>query len=363
MARSDSVISGHHALGGEGQPLTRKRSSYHLTNSQAAVELFLRLNHARQTLEFVKRQTTAFAALDKAELSMWEALHLLDELREYETPLMSGAAEEAGAAATAPTPCPAGRLAGPAAAAPSAPPAACGSGAPQAAPSLAAAAGPEAPAPAAASMSLLEHALETAELCRAHHPDKDWLALVGLVHDLGKLLAHRRFGAQPQWAVCGETFPVGCRFSPAIMGAQYFSANPDRRRRLYNTPLGVYSPGCGLANVYMSWGAPEYLYLVLELNRVALPAEAMFVIRNHKFAALTRPSPPGGPASCYLPLCSAEDRALLPLLRSFQDLCAWRPAGRAAAWPAGFTPLQGEALMQHYSGLLDKYIGPGKLLW
>lgn len=34
----------------------RSRSNYHLTSGQAAVELFLRLNHARQTLDFTKRQ-------------------------------------------------------------------------------------------------------------------------------------------------------------------------------------------------------------------------------------------------------------------------------------------------------------------
>ena len=34
----------------------QSRSNYHLTSGHAAVELFLRLNHARQTLDFVKRQ-------------------------------------------------------------------------------------------------------------------------------------------------------------------------------------------------------------------------------------------------------------------------------------------------------------------
>ncbi len=34
----------------------RLRSSYHLTHGQAAVELFLRLSRARQTLDFVRRQ-------------------------------------------------------------------------------------------------------------------------------------------------------------------------------------------------------------------------------------------------------------------------------------------------------------------
>lgn len=40
-------------------------------------------------------QTQLFAALDKSEMSVWEALHSLDELREYEAVLM---AEQAGEA-------------------------------------------------------------------------------------------------------------------------------------------------------------------------------------------------------------------------------------------------------------------------
>jgi len=41
----------------------------------------------------------------------------------------------------------------------------------------------------------------------------------------------------------------------------------------------VYGAGCGLKEVYMSWGAPEYLYLVMVLNQVALPEEALFILR------------------------------------------------------------------------------------
>lgn len=121
--------------------------------------------------------------------------------------------------------------------------------------------------------------LQVAELCRLAFPDRDWLHLVGLIHGLGKLLAHPRFGGQPQWAVAGEMFPLGCKFASQVGHAEYFSANPDRRRRAYSTPLGIYPARCGLRNVYMSWGAPEYLYMLLVLNQVALPDEALFVIR------------------------------------------------------------------------------------
>ena len=86
-------------------------------------------------------------------------------------------------------------------------------------------------------------------LRRLAHPDQPWLHLVGLLHSLGKLLAHADWGAEPQWAVCGESYPLGVRFHPAILHSQFFSANPDRRRRAYSTPTGVYAPGCGLNQV------------------------------------------------------------------------------------------------------------------
>ena len=83
-----------------------------------------------------------------------------------------------------------------------------------------------------------------------------------------------RFGRQPEWAVSSESFPVGCRFSGNITCSHFFSVNPDRRRRLYSSATGMYQPGCGLAAVYMSWSAYEYLYLLLLKNKTALPPVA-----------------------------------------------------------------------------------------
>lgn len=83
------------------------------------------------------------------------------------------------------------------------------------------------------------------------------------------------------------------------------------------------------------------------------PAPALFQVRHAKFTSLTRPQ------SCYLPLCSEDDRRLLPLLRQFQELSAWR----RAEFPPSFARLEGDALTQYYSGLIHKYMGPGKLQW
>ena len=204
--------------------------------------------------------------------------------------------------------------------------------------------------PSDSDMPLLEHALQTAEACRLAFPDQEWMALVGLIHGLGKILAHAKFGAEPQWSICGESFPVGCRFHPALVHSQYFQANPDRRRRQYATPTGMYAPRCGLGTVLMSWSGAEYLYMCLRMNSgVTLPPEAMFVLRYQKFAALLRAGQP------YGELLSHFDRSMLPLLAKFRELAAYRRVD------LGPERLQGEALRAHYDALLAKYIPQGEL--
>src|SRR4029078_7108663 len=103
-------------------------------------------------------------------------------------------------------------------------------------------------------LTQIEHLMQTAEAIRADgHPR--WFVLTGLIHDLGKILC---LWDEPQWAVVGDTFPVGCRYSDKIVFPQFFAENPDHRDPRYQTRLGVYAAGCGLSQVQMSWGHDEY---------------------------------------------------------------------------------------------------------
>lgn len=52
-----------------------------------------------------------------------------------------------------------------------------------------------------------------------------------------------RISELPQWAISGESFPVGCRFDPNIAFSHFFSVNPDRRCRLYSSAFGAYAEG------------------------------------------------------------------------------------------------------------------------
>jgi inositol oxygenase len=152
-------------------------------------------------------------------------------------------------------------------------------------------------------LSQLEHGLQTAEALRRDGKPR-WMVLTGFVHDLGKVLC---LYGEPQWAVVGDTFPVGCAFSPRIVFPELFAENPDTRVPEYSTRLGIYGEGCGLDRVHMSWGHDEYLYQVL---RPHLPAEALAVVRYHSFYAAHREGD-------YGYLMNADDRRLMEVVREF----------------------------------------------
>ena len=152
-------------------------------------------------------------------------------------------------------------------------------------------------------LSQIEHNLQTAEAIRRDgHPR--WMVLTGLLHDLGKVLC---LYGEPQWAVVGDTFPVGCAWSDKIVFPEFFKDNPDSRVPRYQTRLGVYDEGCGLDNVDLSWGHDEYLYQVM---KDYLPEEGLYMIRYHSFY-------PGHRERAYDCLMNDKDRAMFEWVRKF----------------------------------------------
>ncbi len=149
----------------------------------------------------------------------------------------------------------------------------------------------------------IEHLMQTAEAIRRDgHPR--WFVLTGLIHDLGKVLC---LYGEPQWAVVGDTFPVGCAFSDKIVFPEFFAANPDINNPAYQTRDGIYEAGCGLDKVHLSWGHDEYLYHVVKDH---LPEEALAMIRYHSFY-------PGHKEGAYANLMTEADRELFGWVRKF----------------------------------------------
>jgi inositol oxygenase len=152
-------------------------------------------------------------------------------------------------------------------------------------------------------LSQLDHLLQTAEQIR-HDGHPRWFILTGLIHDLGKILC---LYGEPQWAVVGDTFPVGCAWSDKIVFHQFFSDNADSHESRYQTRLGVYEEGKGLASVNMSWGHDEYLYHVV---KDYLPPEALYMVRYHSFYPAHRDGE-------YSYLMNQQDRDMFRWVQAF----------------------------------------------
>jgi len=191
-------------------------------------------------------------------------------------------------------------------------------------------------------LSQREHLLQTSEAIRADGHD-DWFVLTGLIHDLGKILC--LFG-EPQWAVVGDTFPVGCAFSNRVVYPELLEHNPDRTDPRFNSPLGVYQAGCGLRNVRMTWGHDEYLYHVVSQSGCKLPEPALYMIRYHSFYPWHREEE-------YGQLLDEHDRQMLPWVRKFNPYDLYSKSPQRPDWTR---------LAPYYTDLIDRYL-PGKLCW
>ena len=185
----------------------------------------------------------------------------------------------------------------------------------------------------------IQHLLQTAErIRRAGHAD--WFIVTGLIHDLGKIL--HLFG-EPQWAVVGDTFPVGCAFQESVVLHELFDANPDHHDVRYNTLHGVYEPNCGLNSVRMSWGHDEYLYRVV---RDYLPEEALAIVRYHSFYS-------GHQNRAYEHLMNADDHERFRWVRAFQPFDLYSKAD---------TLVDVDEVRPFYEDLLSRFF-PDRIAW
>lgn len=188
-------------------------------------------------------------------------------------------------------------------------------------------------------LSQIQHLLQTAEAIRADgHPR--WFILAGLIHDLGKILC---LWGEPQWAVVGDTFPVGCGYSDKIVYTEFFNENPDSQNDRLQTRLGIYEEGCGLKSIHLSWGHDEYLYHVV---KDYLPESALYMIRYHSCYPIHREDQ-------YDYLLNNHDREMLEWVRAFNPYDLY---SKSAA------PPNVEALRPYYEELIAEYF-PAKLKW
>jgi len=188
-------------------------------------------------------------------------------------------------------------------------------------------------------LSQIDHNLQTAEAMRRDGAPR-WMQLTGLIHDLGKVLW---LWGEPQWAVVGDTFPVGCAWSDKIVFHQFFTANPDAAVPEFQTENGIYEPGAGLDQVMLSWGHDEYLYHV---TKDYLPEPAQYMIRYHSFYPAHR-------EGAYTHLMNATDREMFEWVRKFNPYDLYSKAD---------APPDAKALRPYYDELINEFF-PAKIRW
>jgi len=188
-------------------------------------------------------------------------------------------------------------------------------------------------------LTQIEHLLQTSEAIRKDgHPR--WMVLTGLIHDLGKVLC---LYGEAQWAVVGDTFPVGCAWSDEIVFREYFAANPDSMVPEYQTKYGIYEPNCGLDKVHLSWGHDEYIY---QVAKPYLPEPALYMLRYHSFY-------PAHKHGAYKHLMTAHDEEMFDWVRKFNPYDLY---SKGAAKP------NFKELKPYYDDLIGEYF-PEKIAW
>jgi inositol oxygenase len=193
-------------------------------------------------------------------------------------------------------------------------------------------------------LSQIEHLLQSAEAMR-RDGRPSWMQLTGLIHDLGKLLFF--FDAQGQWDVVGDTFPVGCAFDDRIIyGSKSFSENPDFNDPVYSTKHGIYSPGCGLEKVMLSWGHDEYLYHVVK-DQSTLPDEALAMIRYHSCY-------PWHQQGAYRDFMTEKDHEMLKAVKKFNPYDLYSKSDEKPSV---------EKLKPYYLELIDEYFPTKVIKW
>jgi inositol oxygenase len=246
---------------------------------------FYRTLRQNQTVAYVTRMHTEYRSREKTEIDIWDAIMLMADIRDSSDPDID--------------------------------------------------------------ISNIHHLFQVAESMR-QDGCPEWMQVVGLIHDLGKIMY--LFGSEltgttirSQWGVVGDTFIVGCRIPDSVVYPEYNVLNPDMADSRYNTPLGMYPGGCGLSKVSCSWGHDEYLYRVLCDNQAPLCEieEAMYMIRYHSLY-------PWHQEGEYSHLTDRKDRELLTSVQAFNKYDLYTKENQE---------YDISSLKSYYLPLLHKYLG------
>lgn len=190
---------------------------------------------------------------------------------------------------------------------------------------------------------------------------KDWMQLVGLLHDMGKIMflwgtaedGQDGYDAikNKQFALGGDTWVVGCEIPNVVVFPEFNHLNPDMADERYKTKHGMYKPRCGLDELLFAWGHDEYMYRMLVANDSAIPQEGLDMVRYHS-------AYPMHDKGAYKHLLKPEDEERLEWIRVFNRFDLYTKDGDNDIREEFV-----DDLWPYYKGLIEKYGLSGTLKW
>ena len=186
----------------------------------------------------------------------------------------------------------------------------------------------------------ITHAYQTAERIRQKYPDNKEYQLLGLIHDIGKILY--TFD-EPGWAVVGDTYVLGCKFPESIVFYDTLKESPDYNK--YDE-IGIYSKGCGMDNLHITFGHDEYLYMVLCGNKHNFSQEYIDIIRYHSLY-------PWHTDGKYHVFMNDKDRQIFIDMMDFNQFDLYSKYDKLVI---------DDTIINYYNDLLDEYF-PNELNW
>lgn len=193
------------------------------------------------------------------------------------------------------------------------------------------------------------HAYQVAEKIRADGRP-DWFQLVGLLHDLGKVMYIKGCdedgtSIKQQWSLVGDTFIVGHIIPDTIVYPEFNQLNSDHK--LYqNQPYGIYRLGIGLDQCMISFGHDEYLYQVFKYNQCLIPEIGLKMIRYHSMYVWHT-------YGAYRHLMNDQDHQTLKWVQLFNQYDLYTKSN------SGFALT--DEIKEYYNQLIDKYF-PDKII-
>lgn len=198
----------------------------------------------------------------------------------------------------------------------------------------------------------VHHLIQSAEAIR-EDGRPDWMQLVGLIHDLGKIMFingsdEDGTSQNEQWGLVGDIFVVGCKLPDTCVYPEFNTLNPDMQDERYNTENGIYEPGCGLDNLTLAWGHDEYLYQVLKKHpENKIPDEGMVMVRYHSFY-------PWHTGGSYAHLESPDDKAYKDIVVDFNQYDLYSKREETFVL---------DEIKAYYLPIIEKYLGSGPIMW